>query len=124
MKEQYLSSLSVISLKIDIAFAADSDKIRLLIAEVFLRAAAGDFARSKKQWYWTPRNAVFPPPFLTEAAILYVESDAGKLLKILACSVTEWAKEGENASGQTTTMTKTLYSQLRQRTRIRQNQVS
>ena len=51
MKEQYLSSLSVISLKIDIAFAADSDKIRLLIAEVLLRAAAGDFARSKKQWY-------------------------------------------------------------------------
>ena len=42
-----LSSPSVISLKIKIAFAADSDNIRLPIAEVLLRAATGDLARSK-----------------------------------------------------------------------------
>ena len=33
-----------------------------------------------------------------EAAIFHVESDAGKLLKIFARSITEWAKEGETAS--------------------------
>ena len=44
-----LSSPSVISLKIKISFAPDGDKIHLPIAEVLLRAAAGDLARSKKQ---------------------------------------------------------------------------
>ena len=37
-----LSSPSVISFNIEIAFAADGDKIRLPIAEVLLRAAAGN----------------------------------------------------------------------------------
>ena len=37
-----LSSPSVISFTIKIAFAADGDKIRLPIAEVLLRAAAGN----------------------------------------------------------------------------------
>ena len=45
-----LSSPSVVSLKIDIDFAADGDKIRLLIVEVILRAADGDLACLKKQW--------------------------------------------------------------------------
>ena len=40
----YLSSSSVISLKIEIAFSADGDKIHLPIAEVLLCAAAGDLA--------------------------------------------------------------------------------
>ena len=44
-----LSSPSVISLKIKIAFSADGDKIRLPIAEVLLCAAASDLTRSKKQ---------------------------------------------------------------------------
>ena len=59
-----LSSPSVLVLKIEIAFAADGNKIHLLIAEVLLRAAAGNLARSKKQRYWTQRNAVLFPPFL------------------------------------------------------------
>ena len=87
-----LSSPSVISLKIEIAFAADSNKIRLTIAEVLLRSAAGNLARSKNQRDWTLRNAVLLPPFLVEAAILDAESDAGDLLKIFARSITEWAK--------------------------------
>ena len=66
-----LSSPSVISLKIEISFAADGDKIRLPIAEVLLRAAASDLTKSKKQRDWTPHNAVLLPPFLTEAAILH-----------------------------------------------------
>ena len=71
-----LSSPYVISLKMDITFAADGDKIFLPIAEVLLRAAAGDLARYK--------NAILLPPFLTEAAFLHGDSDAGKLLKIFA----------------------------------------
>ena len=39
-----LNSPSVISFKIEIAFAADGNKIRLRIAEVLLLAAAGDLA--------------------------------------------------------------------------------
>ena len=88
-----LSSTSVISLEIDIAFAVDSDKIRLLIAEVLLRAAAGNLRRSKKQREWTPRNAIILPPFLMEAAILHRESDAVELLEIFSHFITEWAKE-------------------------------
>ena len=44
-----LSSPSVISFNIKIAFAADGDKIHLPEAEVLLPAAAGNLARSKKQ---------------------------------------------------------------------------
>ena len=43
-----LRSPSVISPKIEFAFATDGDKIRLPIAEVLLRAASGNLARSKK----------------------------------------------------------------------------
>ena len=79
-----LSSPSVISFNIKIAFAAYSDNIFLMITEVLLRAAARDLARSKKQRYWTSRNTVLLPPFLTEAAILHGESEAGELLNIFA----------------------------------------
>ena len=96
----YLSSLSVISLKIDIDFSVDGDKIHLPSAEVLLCAAAGKLARSKKQQDCTPRNAALLPPFLTETAILHGESDAGDLLKVFARSITEWAKEGETTSGE------------------------
>ena len=95
-----ISSPSVVSLKIDIAFAADGDKICLLITEVLLHAAASDLARSKNQRDWTLRNAVLLPPFLTEDAILHGELDTGELLKIFARSITEWAKEEETASGE------------------------
>ena len=88
-----LSSPFVISLKIKIAFYADGDKIHLPIEEVLLRATTSNLARSKKQRYWNLRNAVLLPPYLTEAVILYIESDAGKLLKIFSRSITEWAKE-------------------------------
>ena len=93
-----LSSPSVISLKIAIAFATEGDKICLLIVEVLVCAAAGALAHSKKQRDWNPRNAVLLPPFLTEAAILQGESDADDLLKIFARSITEWAKEDETTN--------------------------
>ena len=93
-----LISPSVISLKIEIAFAADGDKISLPIAEVLLRAAAGNLARSKNQRDWNPCNTVLLPPFLTEAAILHGELDAGKLLKIFARSITEGEKDEYSTS--------------------------
>ena len=67
----YLSSPSIIFLKIKIAFATDGNKIRLPIAEFLLCAAAINLACSKKQRYCTPRNAILLPPFITEAAILH-----------------------------------------------------
>ena len=88
-----LSLPSVISLKIEIAFSADGDKMRLPIAEVLLCAAAGNLALSIKQRYWNPHNAVLLPLFLTEAAILHDKSDTGDLLNIFARSITAWAKE-------------------------------
>ena len=88
-----LSSPPVLSLKTEIAFTAYGYKIRLPIGEFPLRAAARDLAQSKKHREWNPRNAVLLPSFLTESAILHGESDAGKLLKIFARSITEWAKE-------------------------------
>ena len=66
---------SVILFNIKIAFATDRENIRLPIAEVLLRAAAGDLTQSKKQRNWTSHNAVLLLPFLTEAAILHGESD-------------------------------------------------
>ena len=50
----YLRSTSVVSINMDIAFSADSNNICLQIAEVLLRAAASDLARSKNQQDWTP----------------------------------------------------------------------
>ena len=93
-----LSSPSVISFKNEIDFAADDDKIRLPIAEVLLLAASGNLTQSKKQRDWTPRNSVLLPPFLTEAAIHHDKSDAGYLLKIFACSITEWASDADSSS--------------------------
>ena len=93
-----LSSPSVISFNIEIAFVTDGENIHLLIAEVLLRAAAGNLARSKKQRNWNSRNTVLLPPFLTEAAILQGELDVGKLLKIFARSITEWASDADYSS--------------------------
>ena len=93
----YLSSPSVISFKIEIAFAADGKNIRLPIAEVLLHAAAGNLARSEKQRNWKLLNTVLLPSFLTEAAVLHRESDVVELLNIFARSITEWAKKGEYA---------------------------
>ena len=95
-----LSAPSIVSINIDISFAAYGNKIRLLIAEVLLRAAAGDLTRSEKQRDWTPPNAVLFPPFFTEATILHGELDTGKLLNIFAHSIMEWVKKGETASGE------------------------
>ena len=94
-----LESPSVVSIDINIAFAMDGDKIRLLIAEVLHRAAAGNLVRSNKQQDWTPRNAVLLPLFLTEAAILDRETTAEELLKISSQSITERADEGEDNCG-------------------------
>ena len=93
-----LSSPSVICLKIEIAFAVDSNKIRLPIAEVLLHAAAGNLMQSKKRIDWTPRNAVFLQPFLMEDAILHGKLDAGELLKIFARSIMEWASDEDSTS--------------------------
>ena len=93
-----LSSTSLISFNIKIAFATNNEKIRLPIAEVFLCVAAGNLARSKKQRDWTSRKAVLLPPFLTEAAILHGDSDAGELLNIFTRSITEWALDANPSS--------------------------
>ena len=77
-----LSSPSVISFIIEIAFNTDGKKIRLLIADVLLCAAAGNLTRPKKQRNWTSCNAVLLPSFLTEAAILHGDLYAGDLMKI------------------------------------------
>ena len=61
-----LGSPSIISFNIEIAFAPDEEKIRLPIAEVLLRAAAGDLMRPKKQRDWPSRNAVLLPPSLLQ----------------------------------------------------------
>ena len=92
-----LISPFIVSLKNYIALDADGDKICLLISKVLLCAATSNIKRLKKQRYWTPRNAVLLPPFLTEAAILHGESDMVELLNIFARSITEWAKKGETA---------------------------
>ena len=84
-----LSSPSVILFNIKIAFAADGDNICLPIVEVLLC--------TKKQRDWTSRNAVLLPPFLTEAATLHSDSDAGELLKIFACYITEWASNADSS---------------------------
>ena len=88
-----LGSPSVISFNLEIEFAPDREKICLLIAEVLLRAAAGNLAQSKKQRDWPSRNSVLLPPFLMGAAILHGELDAGELLKIFARSITELASD-------------------------------
>ena len=93
-----LSSPSVISFNIEIAFATDGEKIHLPITEVLLCAAAGDLVRSKKQHSWTSRNAVLFPPILTEATILHGESDTGELQKIFARSIAEWASDADTSS--------------------------
>ena len=69
-----LGSPSVISFNLEISFAPDREKIRLLITEVIFRAAAGDLTRSKKQRDWLSRKAVLLPTFLTEAAIFHGKS--------------------------------------------------
>ena len=89
---------SVISFNINIAFAADGDKIRLPISEILLCSAAGNLGQSKKQIYWTSCNTILLPPFLTEAAILHGESDAGELLKIFDRSITEWLSDADSLS--------------------------
>ena len=93
-----LSSPSVIPFNIEITFATDGKKIRLPIAKVLLCVAAEDLARSKKQRNWTSRNAILLPPFLTEAAILHREPDAGELLNIFARSITGWASDADPSS--------------------------
>ena len=49
---------------------------RKTIAEVILRAAAGDLARSNKQRDWAPINAVLIPPLFMEADIFEGETSA------------------------------------------------
>ena len=88
-----LGSPSIISFNLEIAFAPEGKNIRLPITEVLLCATAGDLTHSKKQRDWQSLNAVLLPPFLTEAAILHGESDAGELLKIFARAITEWASD-------------------------------
>ena len=94
-----LDSPSAVSIDVMIAFSMDSNKIRLLIAEILLRASAGDLARSKKQRYWTPRNAVLLLPFLTEAKILDVKTSVEEFFKIFTRSITERLEEEENDNG-------------------------
>ena len=71
-----LGSPHVVSININISFVMDSNKIRFPIAEVILREATGNLARSNKQQDWAPRNDIFLPPFFMEAEILNRETSA------------------------------------------------
>ena len=82
--DRNLDSPSVVTIKMDIDFSTDGNKIHLPITEVILRAATGDLARSKHQQDWTLRNTVLLPTILTETAILNRGLDAGELLKIFS----------------------------------------
>ena len=62
-----IDSHSIALIDINIAFATDGYKIRLLITEVLLCAATGNLTSSNKQREWTPRNVVLTPTFITEA---------------------------------------------------------
>ena len=95
-----LRSPTVVSIKVDIDFSVDVNKICLPVAEVLLCASASNLTHSKKQLYWMTRNTVLLPPVLMEAAIIYGELDAGKLMKIFARSIKEWSKEGKTSSGE------------------------
>ena len=87
---------SIVSIDINIAFAMDGNMILLLIAEIFLSAAAVNLARSKKQRDKSLRSTVPLPPFLTEAKILEGEMTAEEILNIFARSITERVDEGED----------------------------
>ena len=82
--DRNLDSPSVVTIKMDIDFSTDGNKIHLPITEVILCAATGDLARSKHQKDWTLRNTVLLPPILTETEILNRGLDAGELLKIFS----------------------------------------
>ena len=71
-----LDSHSLFSININIVFIVNGDKISLRIADVLLRAAVRNFARSEKQQDWMTHNAIILPPFLTEGAILDKETSA------------------------------------------------
>ena len=114
-----ISSLSVVSINMDITFASDGNKIRLLIAEVLLRAANGNLARLKNQQDWTPRNPVLLPPFLNESAILHMELDAGELLNILLVPSRSGRRKGKLSAGKMTTTTKTVNMAWMRRTKRR-----
>ena len=74
---------------VNISFAMKGDNIHLKIAEVLLRTAAGNLAKSKKQREWNLLNTVLLPPFLTEAAILNRETSMEDLLKTFVRTITE-----------------------------------
>ena len=120
----YLDSPSVFYTKTDIAFYADINKICLPITEFFLHAAVGDLVLSKKQLYWTLRNAVLLPPLLAETAILNRESDAGKLLKIFLSPSRSGRRKGKTLAGTTTTTAKVAWWQRTRRRRRKMRQSS
>ena len=93
-----LDSSSVVFIDVNITFAMDDEKICLPIVEVLLRASDGNLARSKKQDYWTPRNAFLLSSFLMEAEIL--ETSVKDFLKIFARSITKRAEEEEYKNGE------------------------
>ena len=88
-----LDSPSIVLIDVNIEFSMDGDKIRLPIAEVFLRDGAGNFARSKKRRDWTPQNSVLLLPLLTEAEILDGQTSVEYLLKIFMRSITQRGEE-------------------------------
>ena len=86
-----LDTATFTTFNLEIAFAPEGEKFRLPITEVILCAAASALKGSKKKQDWQSLNTVLLPPFLTEVAILHVESDARELLKIFSQSITKWA---------------------------------
>ena len=95
----FLEAQTVVSIDAGIAFAITSAKIRIPVTEVLLRAAVGDFERSKKQRDRVALNAVLLSLLLTEAAIWDNKRAVANLLKVFAkCITKKGADEDENKS--------------------------
>ena len=81
------NSPSVFLIDDDITCDIAGYKIFLPIAELVLRATTSDLKWYKKQRDWVPLNAVLISTFLTEAALLDMETSAEDILKIFTQTI-------------------------------------
>ena len=81
---------------IERAFARDGNNIRLPTTEVFLCTASVELAKSKKIRYWTDRNAVLLPTFLTDIVLTVGETTAEALVKIFSKRINNQEVDNDN----------------------------
>ena len=67
---ELIEAPNVVSIEEEHVFYGAGENISLLITEFLLRASVGDLLISKKRRKWAALNAVFLPPFFTEAVII------------------------------------------------------